>query len=212
MKYIIILIGFIISCSCSFLDKSKTVENITTGKKPRHQKNLDLLNSNYLELKTCDVLIKENINLPYATFFKDMKRLKELKLNTYYKGKLAVFNKIFYHDNINCVLPYKGDHFFIYEIRYDDNVEVEKIYTDIIQLNINYNDLDDTYGYYHDFFKTGSLFILNSDENKITYMTFNIFADNSLPEKVRTFFKQKGNAFEKVFMTTGIGTVEILVD
>ena len=210
IKILLSLIFLIFSCVSD--KKESTNHKVLTYNNEIPKADFELLNSNYLELKVCDTLIYEDINLPYATFFKDMKRLEELKLNTYYKNRLDVFNKIFHHNNINCVLPYEGDHFLIYEIRYDDNVEVEKIYTDIIQLNINYNDLDDTYGYYHDFFKTGFLFILNSEENKITYMTFNIFADNSLPKKVRTFFKQNENAFEKVFMTTGIGTVEILVE
>ncbi|WP_158975470.1 hypothetical protein [Cellulophaga sp. L1A9] len=126
----------------------------------------------------------------------------------YYASRKNDVYSLFNGENIKCVSSASSGKYSFFKIFYRKDLESFEVFSKINKLE----ETDRNYDKYHGYFKRGIVFSLDSKENTITLVTFNVFADNSLPKKVRTFFKQNENAFEKVFMTTGIGTVEILVE
>ncbi|ADV50348.1 hypothetical protein Celal_3073 [Cellulophaga algicola DSM 14237] len=126
----------------------------------------------------------------------------------YYASRKKDVYSLLNGENIKCVAFASSSKYLFSKIFYRKDLESSEVFSKINKLE----ETDENYNKYHGYFKRGLVFSLDSRENTLTLITFNIFADNSLPKKVRTFFKQNENAFEKVFMTTGIGTVEILVE
>ena len=78
-------------------------------------------------------------------------------------------------------------------------LKVNNIYTTLYKCNKKQNSKDlflkikelkrgnQTLNKYHDFFKRGLVFVLDTKANNITLIAFNMFADNSLPKKVKNF-------------------------
>jgi len=143
------------------------------------------------------------------SFDKNIHVINKLRPSLYYSISKENFNTLFNKQNIKCISASKAGGFSYHNIYYNDNSEDAKnVYSMLENLELNSENLNK----YHDFFKRGLAFVLNSKENKITLISFNIFADNSLSKKLKAFFKTNKKDFEKVFMTTGIGTVEILIE
>lgn len=132
--------------------------------------------------------------------------LKTVEPNLYYAISKVNFDTLFNTSNIKCVISKKQGKFSFFNFYYKSNIKNE--YNRLNQLKRSVENLNK----YHDFFKRGIVFVLDSENHKITMISFNIFADNSLPSKVVRFFKANKKDFEKVFMTTGIGTSKILVE
>lgn len=132
----------------------------------------------------------------------------KLNKQLYYGIKKENFNTLFLGKSIECITPVKSKRFNFFDIQYKQEEMAEKAFSYIKQIDRSNENINK----YHDFFKRGLVLILDSKQNKITLITFNPFADNSLPRKIKFFFKQNKHSFEKVCMTTGIGTAEILVD
>lgn len=133
---------------------------------------------------------------------------KKIGSNLYYAISKNDFNGLFNEQNITCITAATDGKYSYFDINYNKQKKSEDVFFNIKRIDEN----EDNLNKYHDFFKRGLVFSLNSKENKITIITFNIFANNSLPKKTINFFKLNKTSFEQVFMTTGIGTVQNLVE
>ncbi len=126
----------------------------------------------------------------------------------FYQAEKEKFDILFEGQNIICILSLSGNGYNIFDLFYDKDRSTSKyVYNKILMVNKNRDEALD----YHDFFKRGMVFILNERVNKITIVTFNPFLDNSIPAKIKTIFNKNKDYFKTAFMTTGIGTVQNLV-
>ncbi|WP_055448127.1 hypothetical protein [Lacinutrix mariniflava] len=200
------IISYFIIITLLFNCKNKNEDAIINSKIP--------LNSQ-LEVKdqTKEINADTNINLCLKEK-QDFKIYKELdnKINIlnkidpgfYFAITKKNFNDLFLKERIECVSSARSERYTFSEIVYNEKQNSEDIFLKIKNLKKN----DENLNKYHDFFKRGLVFILDSKKNKITIISFNIFSDNSLPKTTKKFFLLNKNSFEKVFMTTGIHSVE----
>ena len=200
------IISYFIIITLFFNCNNKNEEAIINSKIP--------LNSQ-LEVKdqTKEINADTNINLCLKEK-QDFKIYKELdnKINIlnkidpgfYFTITKKNFNDLFLKERIECVSSARSEKYTFFEIVYNEKQNSEDIFLKIKNLKKN----DENLNKYHDFFKRGLVFILDSKKNKITIISFNIFSDNSLPKTTKKFFLLNEDSFEKVFMTTGIHSVE----
>lgn len=146
----------------------------------------------------------------YEKLLKNQKTTSIDKLGSkfYYSISKENFNDLFNSKNIECVTASKSEKYLYYSLKYNEKQNSKDIFLKIKELKRD----NQTLNKYHDFFKRGLVFVLDTKANNITLITFNMFADNSLPKKVKNFFLSNEKSFEKVFMTTGIGNVENLIE
>ena len=199
-KYYILLIIlslFFYSCKTKTEEK-KIINSQLIIKKEKKNHDISICDDKKQEKELFTKLSKNNKINP----------LKELNSKFYYAISKNKFNTLFNGNQIKCVVPFKSKKYSYFTIYYKENQISKEVFEKIKKLEKNNENLNK----YHDFFKRGLVFILNTKENNITLISFNMFSDNSLPRKVENFFSTNKKSFESVFMTTGLGYVQIFVE
>ncbi len=203
MKGIIkVLIVALLLTSC------KTQQNKESESLLIYQSSKEVVHEVVRILPVCDNLEKD-IFKQYKTIVSEpISYTKKLDQQFYYAITKENFNTLFSAEKIKCVIPARSHKFNFYNIYYNEKGMAKKIFINLQ----NIGQTADTINKYHDFFKRGLVYILNTEENSITLIAFNVFRNNDVPDKIKHFFKTNEHLFESVFMTTGIGTTEVLID
>lgn len=201
MRYFIILIFFILNC------KNNTTSN-TKISITKSDKNKPIKTVKNLEIEFCSDSTKIDTTL-YNVFIntKHSKSKKKLDGHFYYGSKKTKVDSLFMLQDIKCITSVSDKNYIIYDIYYE-KISAENILKSIIKLNIEKK--QEHINYYHNFFKRGLVLILRKKSNKLTLITYNPFINNSLPNKVKSYFKNSIQKYDKVVSIIGIGYLDIL--
>jgi len=155
-------------------------------------------------IEICDFVEKNNIPFEQMMITEEIIVEKELG-GRFHRGLNNIdLELLFNSESIECVNYTTANGYDIFKINYENKKEFLNAYKFIKQINKK----EDYILKYDDFFKRGLVFIL--EKEKIIMISYNPFADNSLPKKLKNHFSENNKKYDKVLMSTSITSIKEL--
>lgn len=196
---------FLLLFSCYGQHNNEKIKKFDT------QKNIETKNSLIVEeyqIPNIPIASLDSLNLKIKNgLLKDSEKIEGLSLNNSKDFNIynyEAINKLFLLDFINHGIFYRtSENILIYEMYYVNN-QSKKIFENIKNTIKNTED----YQTYHDYLKTGRVFILK--RNKIIMFEYNPFSTPKIHDVVDKFLKKNHSYFDQIIRVYGMNNVEIL--